>query len=437
MTDVETVRRVSGQEAVVATVPAARRKPELAVEVVPFDSRLPESHSGAFGDWLALFDADKAAPIALHPRHVLLELQFAEQEVVERRLAAGRLVLLTTRVRGKSLPLGGAVLLPRQTCTTRGGAFPPAKELTGFLLAGKTVLLDGEGTLLPEHLRGAITADEVRCRLAAAVLQQVGDCGAEFLMVEDLESPSPLEAAFAEAAGPGRVHSPTGIQQRHRIRFPATVEDWWAGFSAKSRQTLRRKQRKLGDVEVIEVRREDQVADFLEAAHEVSRRTWQSGRLGLRIRNDEQEQRLFGFLAARGALRSYLLQTADGPAAFLVGTQFRGVLQYEEVGYDPALSRWSPGEVLLALAVERMLADHPPEVLDFGGGHADYKARFGNEVSHSGTVWILPAGMRARLLAGWLRAGVQGRKLARQALQRAGVAGWLRRQIRRRSSAAS
>ena len=167
-----------------------------------------------------------------------------------------------------------------------------------------------------------------------------------------------------------------------------------------------------------------------EAAHLISQRTWQSAQLGLRIHNNDVEAQLFTFLATQHALRSYLLYVDEKPAAFLIGTQFQGHFNYEEVGYDRDFADRSPGLVLLLHVLDDLLKNNPPQRFDFGGGEADYKRLFATSTSESGSVWLVPPGLRPQFWLGFLRACRLTDRLARACIGKLGLTTLLRQLIR-------
>src|SRR5207249_4733299 len=112
----------------------------------------------------------------------------------------------------------------------------------------------------------------------------------------------------------------------------------------------------------------EQVDEFLDQAHRVSRQSWQAKRLGVRIRNTPEERAYYEFLASQGALRSYVLEHRGRPVAFEFGIQWNGRFVFEETGYDAAFAGHSPGTVLLFRILEDLIARDTPELLDFGYG---------------------------------------------------------------------
>lgn len=358
--------------------------------------------SQTYWQWHELFDRDPASRLSQHP-----DLLFAESN--------DDIVLCSATRAGQVIALG--ILAAKSISLRQAGGFVFQTRLHGFRLVGNRILG---------------TADELLTRrMLAACATYAREHHATFLLIEDLERHDPLFGA-AESLQSDRfqLFSPTGIQERLKIEFPSNPIDYWTKFSSKTRNTFRRKQKKIGTTRLVRISQADQIPEFLQAAHTISQRTWQSEKLGLRIHNNETELRFFTFLATHESLRSYLLFVDDKPAAFLIGTQHDGLFSYEEVGYDREFSDRSPGQVLLLQVLEDLLSDHPPRVFDFGGGSADYKQLFATTTSASGTLWLVPPGVRPQFCLAYLRACRFLDRTARAAVKKLGATTLLRQLIR-------
>lgn len=251
---------------------------------------------------------------------------------------------------------------------------------------------------------------------------------ADTLYVEALDRNSPLCDALNSAAPDWRGLDPGPPQPRWRTRLPASVETYWQEqHSARTRNTLRRKRRKLKNSVLRVFTEVDDVPEFLEGATTVSRATWQSRQLGLRIRNSDAERKLYCSLAERGAFRGYLLSVDDRAAAFVITTCHRGTVHYEETGYLPDLAPFSPGLLLVADVIDDLIATGRFTLLDFGLGHAAYKELFANQCSRSEDLWLV----RRSLAASTARAAIAGRHRlqfgVRTVLQRTGLLRTVRR----------
>jgi hypothetical protein len=261
--------------------------------------------------------------------------------------------------------------------------------------------------LVGNQLLGA-NNDEALLAFTAALEKMFAAGEEDFLLVEELEQGSPLWDALVRAGQGSQLafFIPSPPQPHWWIDFPVDAEAYWNKFSPKTRNTLRRNVRKFPS-ELMCYTAEADVPRFLEAAHQVSKNTWQAKRLGLRIRNTPEERSFLEILAALGTWRSYILEYDHQPVAFIWGLQWKGCYVYEEVGFDANYAGHSPGTVLLTKVVDDLLARDPPRCLDFGGGDAEYKQKFGNRQTMSGSFllvrrhWRPLLALRLELLRRW------------------------------------
>ena len=156
-----------------------------------------------------------------------------------------------------------------------------------------------------------------------------------------------------------------------------SFEDYLAGFSSKTRGTLRRKVRKCAEsareMECREYRTPGQIDDFLALARPLSDRTYQERLLGKGLPTTAEFEDEMQALAAAGQLRAYLLTLDGRPAAFILCPIKDGVVQYEWVGYEPDFAPLSPGTVLQYLALEKLFAEGCHRLFDFTEGEGSHK----------------------------------------------------------------
>ncbi len=384
---------------------------EAALALAPSDWR------PAVQRWTALFHNDSQARAVQHPRYVLAELQAAPWQPWPADHA--RAVLLATADWSSA-----AVLLPKLLPV-------PTLPLPGLRWTLRGVRLVGNRLLGGQSVAAYV-------ELLQAALEHVRRCRLQFLLLEDVDERSVLWRSLAELDdGSVCVFVPDPFQARLRIRLPRSADQYWSRFPSRTRCGLRRKVRRAAS-RVQRVTEPDQVADFLRHAHRVSLHTWQTRQLGLRVKNDQRERLLLTALAELRALRSYLLWHDDQPVAFVVGTQFNGWYDYEEVGYDSRFAHLSPGQVLLVQMLDDLFEHDPPQWFDFGGGDAEYKRTFATDESRSGNVLLLPQGSTTTLATATWRCRQALGRAARRALAAAGlwrkVRHWSRRGRTRRPS---
>lgn len=313
--------------------------------------------------------------------------------------------------------LEGLALLPAKTISLGSLLKPlPAGKIQGLRLAGNQIFTNGSESSL--H------------RLVDAVGEELKRQRARFLLIEDLETNSPLHREIERLTKRGyRWFWQTQPQPRFQIRLPATAGEYWGTFSSKSRYNLRRQERLFPEARLLRITTPEKVSEFLDLASQISRNSWQYRQIGTRIRKDEQEQRYLKLLAEQGQLQSYILLGRGEPAAFLFGLRTKEAFFYEEIGYDPRFAEYSPGTVLLYKAINELYETSPVPWFDFGFGDAPYKRLFANHQTESGKGWLLPPGFQSWQLQSALEARRKFQVWGRSLLDRLG---WWQ-QFRRRS----
>ncbi len=374
----------------------------LTVEVVDLLDEFNNPISTIRSEWLELYERDADASIFHHPDYTSTELPFLPQSSLPSLIVVCR--------RGKQIVgLGG--LLPKVSRSKYVGGVGPNFKLHGYRLVGNRFLTGAD--------------EQVQQVLLDAVTQEMIRRGARYLLIEDVDQESSLLqlARSYQKRGYG-IYSPTSFQVRLKINLPRTSAEYFGKFSSKTRNTFKRKEKKLGAIKVVRCSNVEQVADFLRDAHQISENTWQTEQFGLRVKNDPCDLAQFTFLASQGALRSYLLYQDGTPMAFIIGNQHRGLYRYEEVGFDRKYHALSPGQVLLLKVLDDMFGDNPPECFDFGMGDADYKRMLANVETTAGNIWLVPPGIQGRSLIAYLNGSRSIRHCGRQMVK---VLGWYRK----------
>jgi Acetyltransferase (GNAT) domain len=363
-------------------------------------------------DWEPLLRQGTAGSIYLHPRLV-------QPGVQEYR--GGRVFRLQDSDHGeRGRPKALAILCPKAVVVRPLGRVFGTVKLKGYRLVGDQVVsADSETSLLP---------------IVRAFTRLLIDREAECLLFEHIDVDSPLWKAIHALGEQERrriaVLHPSPSQAHHRIDFPQPPTEYWKQFSGKTRSTLRRKANKF-EHRVLKYTSPDNVPTFLAQAHEVSTKSWQTARLGLRIQNSPEERVYWGAIAAVGGFRSYVLEHQGAPVAFVLGTCWAGYYTYEELAYDQTYAAHSPGTILLYRLLEELIAADTPRVFDFGFGDAEYKQIFSNSQSRSGPVLLARRTFSPMIYVRAEQLSVRVSQLARACVRRLGVLKSLRRYRRR------
>jgi Acetyltransferase (GNAT) domain len=189
----------------------------------------------------------------------------------------------------------------------------------------------------------------------------------------------------------------------HIMKISGSVEQVYAGFSPGLRAELRRKKRKMlgdfgGRMEIQRVRGGAGLDRAICQAEEVARKTYQRG-LGVGFRDSEPTRRWLQFCGEHGWLWFYVLTIDGQPSAFWTGTLYDGNFCSDDIGFDPAFSRYSPGTVLFSVMIEDF-CDCGVREIDFGPGAAEYKERFGNCHDTEASVFLFAPNPKGMMLNG-------------------------------------
>jgi CelD/BcsL family acetyltransferase involved in cellulose biosynthesis len=240
-----------------------------------------------------------------------------------------------------------------------------------------------------------------------------------------------------------RIVRQGAIYQRRLIRRNGGYEDYLAGLGRKTRETLRRQQRRLmtqsdGKTILKRYMSVDDVKPFLDAAIAISRLTYQWQLYGSGLSDRESLEPRLEMAARNGWLCSYVLFQRDQPIAFMMGVRYRATYLSQEIGYDPEWRQYSVGNVLHCLAVKDLL-DNFPEIreFDFLFGDAPHKRQLSNASRNEGNFYLIPntpwgllasAVLRLDNLALSVNASLEGSKFKRIFKQL--LRGWSSRQAR-------
>jgi hypothetical protein len=193
-----------------------------------------------------------------------------------------------------------------------------------------------------------------------------------------------LPASSVPALCAGHRELKSFVRQRYRRSYAALdtdFETYLAGFSAKSRSTLRRKTRRLAEQAggVLDLRCYRTVAEvdaFHRHARAVSARSYQERQLGAGLPDGPGARAEMCRLAADDALRSWVLFLGGRPIAYLHAPAEGDTLIYAHLGYDPDFAELSPGTVLQFEAMRQLMAERRFRWFDFTEGDGQHKRLF-------------------------------------------------------------
>lgn len=174
------------------------------------------------------------------------------------------------------------------------------------------------------------------------------------------------------------------VRQRYRRSFASLDTDfdaYLAGFSAKSRSTLKRKVRRLaersgGAVDVRCFRTPDDMQAFHRDARAVSALSYQERLLDAGLPEGAEALAAMRALAAEDAVRGWILYLAGRPVSFLHAPAEGDTLIYAHLGYDPGFADLSPGTVLQLEVMRALMEERRFRRFDFTEGDGRHKRLF-------------------------------------------------------------
>ena len=174
------------------------------------------------------------------------------------------------------------------------------------------------------------------------------------------------------------------VRQRYRrsfARLDCSFDTYLAGFSAKSRSTLKRKLRRLADrsggaVDVRCYRTEREIERFHPLARTVSMQTYQERLLRAGLPDGPEALAQMRALARSDRVRAWLLFVDGRAVSYLYAPAEGTTLVYAYLGYDPEFADYSPGTVLQTEAMRQLMDEGGFRLFDFTEGDGEHKRRF-------------------------------------------------------------
>jgi len=153
-------------------------------------------------------------------------------------------------------------------------------------------------------------------------------------------------------------------------------------FSSKSRSTLKRKVRKLGEagggaLDVRLYRSPEELDEFYRQARIVSARTYQERLLSAGLPEGDDFLARLHDLGRRDAVRAWVLFLHGQPISYLYAPAEGDTLIYAYLGYDPEHAALSPGSVLQYQAMLQLMEEGRFSLFDFTEGEGQHKKLFG------------------------------------------------------------
>ena len=246
-------------------------------------------------------------------------------------------------------------------------------------------------------LIGATGADDERA-LVNELRRPLGTGEADMLILRKIDVTGTLRDIVVEGVGwPRRSHAQLATR-RWVAPVPESLDAFLSGRSAKTRQTIRRQDRKLvreygAGLRLRRFEHPDEMTELCTDLEAVASKTYQRG-LGAAYSSSPLDMGLIALGLRRHWFRTWILYLRDHPVAFWSGTTYAGTFTTGTPGFDPDYTKDSVGRYTMFRMVEDLCAADDVTRLDFGHGDAEYKAAFGTAERIESDVFVVRRGLR-------------------------------------------
>jgi Acetyltransferase (GNAT) domain len=246
---------------------------------------------------------------------------------------------------------------------------------------------------------------------------------ADLAVFNNVSTESSLFAALKGARGNSEPNNPI-LFSHYSMQLGVSLDEVVSKLSKNHRAEIRKRERKIfadftDQIRIDQFRGTERLELFMRDAEMVAKKTYQRS-LGVGFQDTPEMRMRLSLFAMKDCFRGYILYVKDQPAAFWLGTLYRGTFQSEMLGYDPALADYSLGTFIFMNMLSDFCRDRVSEI-DFGFGVERYKERFGNRSWNECLVWLFAptfAGKKLKFIHGQ---AVRADRLARSFLEKTGI----------------
>ena len=221
--------------------------------------------------------------------------------------------------------------------------------------------------------------------IMSSILRSLSDGEADVAYMNFLREDSDLCRLAKES--PGRLSRDyVRITQPHfTATLPPSVEEFYRGLSSGARWQAKSKQKKLlkefgCEVQVRCFKDVSELDDMIRDVEKIARKSYQRG-VGVGFVDTPTTRNYLRLKAERNRLRAYVLYLRGEACAFWIGEINGGTFESDDLAYDAAFGRYSPGMCLILKVIEGFCDGHREGVtgVDFNMGHAQYKQVLSNQ----------------------------------------------------------
>jgi CelD/BcsL family acetyltransferase involved in cellulose biosynthesis len=174
----------------------------------------------------------------------------------------------------------------------------------------------------------------------------------------------------------------------------------------------------------------DDMPAFCAQLEELAARTYQRG-LGSGFMDNEEHRKRFELFANRGQLRAQVLEIDGRVRAFDIGIIYNDTFFGSEVAYDPDLSEFTPGTLVMLRMIDELVKEGVRKV-DWGLGDAHYKRQLGSHSWREASIWLFAPTRKGIVLRSLLRLSIMADSTARQVLKKLKLTDRLKATLRKR-----
>ena len=187
------------------------------------------------------------------------------------------------------------------------------------------------------------------------------------------------------------------------LHLGTSFDQYLQSIGKKSRKTLLYEVRKFaefsgGEADFRVFRAPGEILAFHTFARQVSSKTYQERNLKFGFPDTAEFKKQLTDMAAADAVRGFVLFHQQAPIAFMYCPVIHGVVHYEQIGYDPAFRRHSPGTVLQYYAFRSLFEEQRFELLDFGSGEGRHKEVYSSGFVTCSRIFYFAPTFRNRML---------------------------------------
>jgi hypothetical protein len=228
---------------------------------------------------------------------------------------------------------------------------------------------------------------------------------ADVALLEFVPIESPLYQLGLKMPGILSRDTLPAMQQHDLMLVPDSIDEVYRGMSGGRGKHLRSSARKLqahpaGALRIVCYRDVPELDRLFHDVEEVAKKTYQRG-LEAGFSDTPRVRMRLGLAARKGWLRANILYIGERPVAFWIGMLYGETFVSEYMGYDPEFRQFSPGMVLIMRVIEGFCSRESGDIikeLDFGLGHAEYKAALCSKSWIEAAVFIFSPTMRGFFL---------------------------------------